>query len=39
MYEKALEGEDGEEVKRRVGSRIRELDHAIKELNKADFKE
>jgi hypothetical protein len=29
MFQKAIEGEDGEEVKRRVGQRIRELDNAI----------
>jgi len=38
-YEKALEGEHGEEIKRRVGQRIRELDNAITELNKADLED
>lgn len=39
MYEEALAGPDGGEVKRRVGSRIRELDGAIENLNKADYEE
>jgi hypothetical protein len=29
MFQKAIEGEDGEEIKRRVGQRIRELDNAV----------
>ncbi|KAG0652904.1 hypothetical protein D0Z07_0439 [Hyphodiscus hymeniophilus] len=32
MFEEAIEGEDGEEVKRRVGQRIRELDEGVKAL-------
>lgn len=39
LYEKALEGTDGDEVKRRVGQRIRELDTAVEELNKADYED
>jgi ribonuclease HI len=35
MYGKALEGEDGEEVKRRIGQRIRELDHAVQALEQS----
>lgn len=32
LYEEALKGENGEEVKRRVGNRIRELENAIKSM-------
>ncbi|KAL3427380.1 hypothetical protein PVAG01_00889 [Phlyctema vagabunda] len=39
LYEEALSGSDGEEVKRRVGQRIRELDSAVQELNKADYED
>lgn len=35
MYEKALEGSDGEEVKSRIGNRIRELDHAVQALEES----
>lgn len=35
MFQKAIEGEDGEEVKRRVGQRIRELDNAVEALEKS----
>jgi hypothetical protein len=35
MYESALKGEDGAEVKRRVGGRIRELDEAVKALEES----
>lgn len=34
LFEKALEGTDGEEVKSRVGGRIRELDNAVQALEK-----
>jgi hypothetical protein len=39
MYEEALTGENGEEIKMRVGQRIRELDAAVEGLNKADFED
>jgi hypothetical protein len=35
MYESALKSEDGEEIKRRVGGRIRELDEAVKALEES----
>lgn len=35
MFEKAVEGANGEEVRRRVGQRIRELDHAVQALEKS----
>lgn len=35
MFDKAVEGPDGEEVRRRVGQRIRELDHAVQALEKS----
>jgi hypothetical protein len=35
MFQKAIEGEDGEEVKRRIGQRIRELDNAVEALEKS----
>lgn len=34
LYEKALQGSDAEEVKTRVGQRIRELDSAVQALEK-----
>jgi len=34
-FNKAIEGVDGEEVKRRVGQRIRELDNAVEALEKS----
>lgn len=39
MYEEALEGPQGEEVKRRVGQRIRELDNAVQALEKSALEE
>jgi len=39
MYQQALEGSDGEEVKARVGQRIRELDNAVEALEKAAIEE
>jgi len=39
MFEEALQGTHAEEVKRRVGSRIRELESAVEELNKADYED
>jgi hypothetical protein len=39
MYEKALEGKDGEEIKRRIGQRIRELDNAVEALEKSALEE
>ncbi|KAG9234625.1 hypothetical protein BJ875DRAFT_484018 [Amylocarpus encephaloides] len=35
MYDDAVEGESGEEVKRRVGARIRELDNAVQALERS----
>ena len=35
LYAKALEGDDAEEVKRRVGQRIRELDNAVEALERS----
>lgn len=35
MYQDALEGPEGEEVKRRVGQRIRELDNAVEAMEKS----
>jgi hypothetical protein len=35
LYNKALEGDSAEEVKRRVGQRIRELDSAVDALEKS----
>lgn len=34
MYEDALKGQDGEEVKRRVGQRVRELEAGIEGLDR-----
>jgi hypothetical protein len=39
MYEDALEGPEGEEVKRRVGQRIRELDNAVGAMEKSALEE
>jgi hypothetical protein len=39
MYEKALESGDAEEVKRRVGQKIRELDNAIAALEESSMEE
>jgi len=39
MFQKAIDGEEGEEVKRRVGQRIRELDHAIIALEESALEE
>jgi hypothetical protein len=35
MFEKAIEGEDGQEIRKRVGQRIRELDQAVQALEKS----
>jgi len=35
MYEEALGGPDGEEIKGRVGQRIRELDNAVEAMEKS----
>jgi len=35
MYEEALGGSDGEEIKGRVGQRIRELDNAVQAMEKS----
>jgi predicted RNA-binding protein len=35
MFEEALAGSEGEEVQRRIGQRIRELDNAVEGLEKA----
>ncbi|KAL2070737.1 hypothetical protein VTL71DRAFT_13763 [Oculimacula yallundae] len=35
MYEMALKGSDGEEIKSRIGARIRELDHAVQALEES----
>ena len=34
MYEQALQSEAGEEIRGRVGQRIRELDNAVQEMEK-----
>jgi hypothetical protein len=39
MFEKAVAGNEGEEVQRRVGQRIRELDNAVEGLEKAALEE
>ena len=39
MFEEALTGSEGEEVQRRVGQRIRELDNAVAGLEKAASEE
>ena len=39
MYEDALKGEDGEEVQRRIGQRIRELDQAVQALERSALEE
>ena len=35
MYEEALAGTDGEEIKRRIGQRIRELDNAVQAMEQS----
>jgi hypothetical protein len=35
MYEEALAGEDGEEIKRLIGQKIRELDNAVEAMEKS----
>ena len=35
MYEEALKGSDAEEIKSRIGNRIRELDHAVQALEES----
>lgn len=35
MFEEALQGPDGEEIKGRVGQRIRELDNAIQAMEQS----
>lgn len=32
MYEEAIRGEGGEEVRRRVGGRVRELERGVEDL-------
>ena len=39
MFEEAVLGEDGEEVKRRIGQRIRELDQAVQALETSALNE
>lgn len=39
MFEGACKGEDGEEVKRRIGGRIRELDNAVQALERSALEE
>jgi len=39
LFERALQGEDAEEVSRRVGQRIRELDSAVQALEKIALEE
>ena len=39
MYDDALDGTDGEEVKNRVGQRIRELEHAVIALEESALAE
>ncbi|KAE9371510.1 hypothetical protein N431DRAFT_341744 [Stipitochalara longipes BDJ] len=39
MFEEALAGSEGEEVQRRIGQRIRELDNAIEGLERAATEE
>jgi hypothetical protein len=39
MFQKAVAGSEGEEVQRRVGQRIRELDNAVEGLEKAALEE
>ncbi len=39
LFEEALEGPDGEEVKSRVGSRIRELENAVVNLERSATKD
>jgi hypothetical protein len=35
MYEDALRGSDGEEIKGRIGQRIRELDNAVRAMEES----
>ena len=39
MFQQALAGSEGEEVQRRIGQRIRELDNAVRGLEKAALEE
>ena len=39
LYEEALEGPDGEEIKKRAGGRIRELENGIEALVKRALEE
>jgi hypothetical protein len=39
MFNKAVEGENGEEVRSRIGQRIRELDNAVINLEKSALEE
>lgn len=39
LFDKAVEGTEGEEVNRRVGQRVRELDNAVQGLEKAALEE
>ena len=39
MFQEALAGSEGEEVQRRIGQRIRELDNAVEGLEKAALEE
>jgi hypothetical protein len=39
LFDKAVEGTVGEEVNRRVGQRVRELDNAVQGLEKAALEE
>lgn len=36
MYDAAVEGEGGEEVKKRVGQRVREIKNAVERLKDED---
>ncbi|KAI9751978.1 MAG: hypothetical protein M4579_005814 [Chaenotheca gracillima] len=38
-YDFALNSPEGTEIKNRIGQRLRELEAAIEELNKADFED
>lgn len=39
MFEDACRGSDGEEVRRRIGGRIRELDNAVQALERSALEE
>jgi hypothetical protein len=39
MFQEALAGSEGEEVQRRIGQRIRELDNAVQGLEKSALEE